>query len=217
MGVLFTLTVGSLEVFLRSNEAGRNSGKNVHESSDHEECLEFQLLVFQWVRSQFVDDDEAVGEVSLRLLMEPPACLRVNRIVVFFDALECLSFSLSYLLTARNGSVVLRGPCQVLVVQSFAFSFCLSKIKSLIEWLLKSFCVLCENPMLRILNSHSSCCDVEMLLQGIFLSHSIMSFSSHPNSDNEVLYVSLAYHRASIVGWLPLCCSCRRSNPANLC
>ena len=28
-----------------------------------------------------------------------------------------------------------------------------------------------------------------------------MSFSFHPISDNEVLYVSLAYHRASIVPW----------------
>ena len=35
--------------------------KNCHQSSDHEECLEFQLLVFQLFRSQFVDEDEAVG------------------------------------------------------------------------------------------------------------------------------------------------------------
>ena len=37
-------------------------------------------------------------------------------------ALELLSFSLSYLLTARDGPVFFLGPCQVLVVQSFAFS-----------------------------------------------------------------------------------------------
>ena len=35
---------------------------------------------------------------------------------------------MSYLLTARNGSVFLLGSCQVLVVQSFAFSFRLSKV-----------------------------------------------------------------------------------------
>ena len=35
-----------------------------------------------------------------------------------------------------------------------------------------------------------------------------MSFSFHSISDNEVLYVSLAYHRASIVGWRP-CFPCR--------
>ena len=32
-----------------------------HQSSDHDECLEFPLLVFQLFRSQFVDEDEAVG------------------------------------------------------------------------------------------------------------------------------------------------------------
>ena len=51
---------GCLEVFLQSTETGPNSEK-FHESSDHEECLEFQLLVFQMLRSQFVDEDEAVG------------------------------------------------------------------------------------------------------------------------------------------------------------
>ena len=87
-------------------------------------------------------------------------CRTSNRVVVFFDSFELLFSSLSYLLTARDGS------CQVLVVQSFAFSFRLSKVKSLIE-LLRSFCVYQrENPMIRILNSLSSCCDVDMLLQG---------------------------------------------------
>ena len=70
------------------------------------------------------------------------------------------------LLTARNGSVFFLGPCQVLVVQSFAFSSRLSKIRSLIEWLLKSFCICSKNPMFRISNSPSSCCDVDVLLQG---------------------------------------------------
>ena len=56
----------------------------------------------------------------------------VNRVAIFFVALK-LSFSLSYLSTARNGSVFFLGPCQVLVMQSFAFSFRLSKVGSLIE------------------------------------------------------------------------------------
>ena len=76
-----------------------------------------------------------------------------------------LFFSLSFLLTARNGSVFFLGPCQVLVVQSFAFSFCLSKVGSLTDWLVaEAFCTIRENPMLRILNSFSSCSDVDVLL-----------------------------------------------------
>ena len=74
------------------------------------------MLVFQWVWSHSDDDDEAVCafacdpdesvlQVSPRPFVEPPTCARVNRVVVFFVALELISFSLSYLLTARNGSV----------------------------------------------------------------------------------------------------------------
>ena len=91
---------------------------------------------------------------------------RVNNAVGFFKSVELLFFSLSYLLTAMDGSMFLLGPCQVLVMHSFAFSFRLSKVRSLIGWLLRSFCVQREKPMLRILNSLSSCCDVDMLLQG---------------------------------------------------
>ena len=36
---------------------------------------------------------------------------------------------------------ILLGPCQALVVQSFAFSFRLGKVGSLIEWWLRSFCM----------------------------------------------------------------------------
>ena len=62
VGVLFTHRVGCLEVFLQATETGPNSENYCHESSDHEECLDFPLLVFQLVRSQFVDEDEAVGK-----------------------------------------------------------------------------------------------------------------------------------------------------------
>ena len=75
-------------------------------------------------------------------------------------------------------------------MQSFAFSFRLGKVGSMIDWLLRSSCIYREDPMLRILNSLSSCGDVDVLLHGDSVVH-------------EVLYVSLAYHRASIVGWLP--------------
>ena len=60
-------------------------------------------------------------------------CFRVNRVVLFFVALKLLSISLSHSLTAGNGSVFFLGPCQVLVMQSFAFSFRLSKVGPLIE------------------------------------------------------------------------------------
>ena len=50
-------------------------------------------------------------------------------------------------------------------MQSFAFSFRLSKVGSLIEWLLRSSFSICgENPMFRILNSLSSFSDVDVLL-----------------------------------------------------
>ena len=100
---------------------------------------------------------------------------RANHVVEFFDSFELLLFSLSYLLIARSGSAVLLGPCQVLVVQSFAFSFRLSKVRSLIEWLLRSFCIQRENPMRRILNSCSFCDDVEVLLQGDSVVHVFFS------------------------------------------
>ena len=51
--------------------------------------------------------------VSPRHVEGPPICLRVNHVVIFFVALKLVSFSLSYLLTARNGSVFFSGPCQV--------------------------------------------------------------------------------------------------------
>ena len=95
---------------------------------------------------------------SPRPFVESPTCFKVNRVVIFFVALKLLSFSLPHLLTARNGSVLFLGPCQVLVMQSFAFSCRLSKVGSLIEWLLSSsLCICRENPTLRILNSPSSC------------------------------------------------------------
>ena len=59
-------------------------------------------------------------QVSLRLFVEPPACSRVDCMVIFFNSLKRLSFSLSYLLIARNGSLILLSLCYI-------FSFRLSK------------------------------------------------------------------------------------------
>ena len=51
--------------------------------------------------------------------------------VVFFKISSNACSFLSYLLASRNGSIFLLGPCQIFVVQSLAFSFRLSKVKSL--------------------------------------------------------------------------------------
>ena len=84
-------------------------------------------------------------QVSPRLSAEPPTCFRVNGVVVLFIAFKLLPFfSLSSLLIARNISVFLLGSCQVLVKQSFAFSFRLSKVGSLIEWQLSSPFSICR-------------------------------------------------------------------------
>ena len=69
-------------------------------------------------------------QVSERWFIEPPACSRVDRIVVFFNSFELLSFSLSYLLVSRNDSTFLLGPCHMFVMQSLAFSFRMSKTRS---------------------------------------------------------------------------------------
>ena len=55
-------------------------------------------------------------QVSLRWFIEPPACSRIDRTVVFFNSFERLFFSLSYLLASRNGSTFLLGPCHIFVV-----------------------------------------------------------------------------------------------------
>ena len=125
-----------------------------------------------------------------RPFAEPPTYSRVNRAVIFFVALKLVSFSLSYLFTARNGPVFILGPCQVLVVQSFAFSFRLSKVRSLIEWLQRSLCNQRGNPMLRILNSFSFWGDMDVLLQ----------------SDSVVQYYVVFFPR---YGWQGLFCNLR--------
>ena len=62
-------------------------------------------------------------QVSLRLFVDHPACSSVDCIVIFFNSLKRLSFSLSYSLIARNGSIFLLSLCHIFVVQSLAFSF----------------------------------------------------------------------------------------------
>ena len=164
VGVLFTPHVGWLEVFLQATETCPNSEKKCSPIVRTWIMLRIPIARLPMVWSHV--DDEEVGprswrsclQVSPRLFVEPPTCFRVNCVVVFFVALKLLSFSLSYLLTAKSGSVFLLGSCQVLVLQSFAFSFRLSKVGSSIEWLLSSsFCICRKNPMFRILSSFSSC------------------------------------------------------------
>ena len=133
------------------------------------------MLVFQWVWSHVNDDDEAVCRLA-RDPDEDPPCFRVNGVVIFFVAFKLLPFSLTYLLTAVNISVFLLGSCQVLVVQSFAL---LSKDGSLIECLLRTFCIYRENPMFRILNSLSSCSDVDVLLHGDSVVQHYVMFSPY--------------------------------------
>ena len=121
----------------------------------------------------------------------------VNRVVIFIVALKWLSFSLSYLLIARNITVFLLGSCQVLVVQWFAFSFRLSKVGSLIEWKLSSsFRICCKYPIIRSLNSFSS-------RSLVILSYNMMWCSLHPMSESDFLCSSSACHLESIAGWPP--------------
>ena len=68
----------------------------------------------------------------LRLLKERPTCSRVESAVIFFHSLKRLSLSLSYLLIVRHGSTILLSSL-MFVVQSR-----LSKIRSLVQWLLSS-------------------------------------------------------------------------------
>ena len=89
-------------------------------------------------------------QVSPRLFVESPSGFRINHVVEVFTAFELLFFSLTNLLTAMDGSLTLLSLCQILVMQSFAFSFRISKVRSLIKSLSRSFCIQRENPMLWI-------------------------------------------------------------------
>ena len=63
VGVLFTGPPRRLSgSFSPGNRNWSLLWEKIHDSLDHEECLEFQLLVFHLFRSQFVDEDEAVGK-----------------------------------------------------------------------------------------------------------------------------------------------------------
>ena len=142
--------------FLQSTETGLNSEKCTNrqdaENSNCSSCNGFgpNFTTMTKLSAGCPATLAKLSAVSPRPFVEPPSCVTVKRVVVFFVALDLLSFSLSYLLTARNGSVFFLGSSQVLVMQSFAFSFRLSKVGSLIDWLLRSFCIYRENPMLRI-------------------------------------------------------------------
>ena len=92
------------------------------------------LKLWQW---KFVVEKKAHRErllsASLPATLHGTSSLCEGRhcVVIFFNSLKRLSFSLSYSLTARNGLKVLLSLCHLFVVQSFAFSFRLSKVRSL--------------------------------------------------------------------------------------
>ena len=178
VGVLFYTPVGWLDVFLQPTETGPNSEKN-------------SQIVRPWRMLRI-----PTARVPPRLFVEHPACFRVNRVVEFFNFFELLFFSLSYLLTARDGSEVLLSPCQVLVVQSFAFSFRLGKVGSGIEW-------------------RRGCSARNLLVSAkisIFfhICNKLSRFPSKYCTQDIAVWTNFRTIRRS------LCCSCRRSNPAIL-
>ena len=130
--------VGWLEVFLQATETSPNSEKNFTNRQGLKNAENFNCSSSNGFGSNLTTMTKLSAGFSAALC-RTYNLFWVKRIVVFFDAFELLSFSLSYLLTARNGSFFFLGPCQVLFGQSFAFSFRLSKVRSLIEWLLESF------------------------------------------------------------------------------
>ena len=135
--------VGWLEVFLQATETCPNSekkntsrqGMKNAENSNFSSSIGFgptltTKLFAGWLT---IMTKLSAGFLATLCRTSIPSRLRVNRVVIFFNSFELLFFSLSYLLTAKNGSVFFLGPGQVLVMQSFGFSFRLSKVGSLIE------------------------------------------------------------------------------------
>ena len=133
VGVLFTHTVCWLEVFLQATETvltlkKRQDLKNA-QNSNYSSSTGFDptLTMMTELFAGWPSIKRSCLQVSPRPFVEPPTCFRVNCVVIFFVALKLLSFSLSYLLTVGNGPVFFLGPCQALVMQSFAFSFARAK------------------------------------------------------------------------------------------
>ena len=131
VGVLFTPSVGWLEVFLQATETCPNSEKKFTnrqglKNDENSNCSSsngfgptlttMTKLSAGWpaILTKLSAGFSATLCRTSNLFQGQPRShiLRCPRIDVL---------SLSYLLTARNGSIFFLGPCQVLVVQSFAF------------------------------------------------------------------------------------------------
>ena len=165
-GVLFTHPVGWLEIFSRQPKPVITMRKESPLCQDLKKAENSNCSSSTGFGPTLTTMTKPFAG-SPRLSLEPPTCVRVNDEVVFFVAFKLLPFSLSYLLTAKNISVFLLGSCQVLVLQWFAFSFRLSKVRSLIEWKLSSFYrICCKHPIIRNLNSFRSRCLVDVRVQG---------------------------------------------------
>ena len=93
---------------------------NFHHSSSLEEC---QLLVFPTGIILMRRRWRICLQVSPWLFKEYPSRFGVNHEVEVFTAFELLSFSLTNLLAAMDGSMLLLSLCQMLVMQAFAFYF----------------------------------------------------------------------------------------------
>ena len=116
VGVLLTLRVGGLEVFLQATAT----------------CPDPIVRTWRMLRIPIAVLPLGLVprrrwwsclQVSPRLSVEPPTSGRVNGVVEFFVAFKLVPLSLSYLLTVRNVHVFFLDACQVLVMQSFAFFF----------------------------------------------------------------------------------------------
>ena len=112
-------------------------------------------------------------QVSPRWFTEPPACSRVDRVVVFFNSFERLFYSLSYLLTSRNHQFV---------VSSLAFPFRLNAKSG--RW----FNGCCAPSWFNIRMQGSEF----QILSALVVTYdwfSMMSHSVYPMSDNDFLYL----------------------------
>ena len=170
VGVLFTHPVGWLEVFLQATETCPNSEKFTcrqgMKNAENSKCSSYNGF-------------GPTLTTMTKLFAGLPATLTI--LSAGFSATLCRTFSL---FSGQPRSHVVRCPqivvlfvvlfvdceewlCILLGSLPVAFSFRLSKVGSLIEWLLRSsFCFYRENPIIRNLNSFSSCSGVDVLLHG---------------------------------------------------
>ena len=168
VGALFTRPVGCLKVFLQSTETILNLKKqftNCHGLKNAE--------------NSNYSSSSGFGPNSAGLLAILCGFLGQRHCRIFSIPTNGCPFRC--LICWLRGMVPYSslGPCQAIVCIPFPL-----EQSQVVDWVVvgSSF-IQCENPMLRILNYPSSCREVDMF--------------------EEVLYVSLTHHSASFVGWFP--------------